>query len=198
MVGPVPMGISKFTLEARCPEPSLIPPSDALGVTVVLLQCSYKGNEFVRVGYYVNNDYHDQELSETPPQVTNFNLIVRSILSAEPRITRFSIPWDTNDDGSDIIPADDPDGECMDVSGDDEVDDGKYDQTVALDNGFVDNEISDNDDDDDDDEDDIENVEHDLEEDEEKFKQKRHQSVNTSEIPRVCIPNNANFYSNVV
>jgi hypothetical protein len=28
-----------------------------LGVTVILLTCSYDGREFVRVGYYVNNEY---------------------------------------------------------------------------------------------------------------------------------------------
>jgi histone chaperone ASF1 len=46
-----------------------IPPSDLLGVTALLLTCSYKGKEFVRVGYYVNIEYTDPELldPERPP-----------------------------------------------------------------------------------------------------------------------------------
>ena len=34
---------------------------------MVLLTCSYKDKEFVRVGYYVNNEYNDAELRENPP-----------------------------------------------------------------------------------------------------------------------------------
>lgn len=33
----------------------------------MLLTCSYKEKEFVRVGYYVNNEYSDSELRENPP-----------------------------------------------------------------------------------------------------------------------------------
>jgi hypothetical protein len=38
-------------------------------VTALLLTCSYKGKEFVRVGYYVNVEYTDAELldPERPP-----------------------------------------------------------------------------------------------------------------------------------
>ena len=41
LVGPVPVGLSKFLLEAPAPNPMLIPDSAALGVTIVLLTCSY-------------------------------------------------------------------------------------------------------------------------------------------------------------
>lgn len=37
-------------------------------MTVILLTCSYKGAEFIRVGYYVNTDYGDPEMRENPPQ----------------------------------------------------------------------------------------------------------------------------------
>jgi len=56
-VGPVSVGKNKFTFEAPAPEFSKIPRKDILGVTVILLKCSYKTNEFIRVGYYVNNEY---------------------------------------------------------------------------------------------------------------------------------------------
>ena len=54
-------------MQADAPDTSKIPAEDVVGVTVVLLTCSYKSSEFVRVGYYVNNEYTDPELAETSP-----------------------------------------------------------------------------------------------------------------------------------
>jgi len=59
-VGPVSVGRNMFTFEAPAPDPTKIPKHDLLGVTVVLLTCSYKGKEFIRVGYYVNNEYTEE------------------------------------------------------------------------------------------------------------------------------------------
>ena len=36
--------------------------TDVVGVTVILLTCSYRSQEFIRVGYYVCNEYTDPEL----------------------------------------------------------------------------------------------------------------------------------------
>ncbi|KAG5192067.1 anti-silencing function 1 [Tribonema minus] len=60
MVGPVSVGTMRFTMETDAPDPSKIPQEDLKGVTVVLLQCLYRGNEFVRVGYYVNNEMPEE------------------------------------------------------------------------------------------------------------------------------------------
>jgi len=49
-------------MQAAAPDGTKIPQSELIGVTVVLLTCSYRGEEFVRVGYYVNNDFLDLEL----------------------------------------------------------------------------------------------------------------------------------------
>jgi len=65
-----------------------------LGVTVVLLTCSYNDTEFVRVGYYVNNEYDSQEWRETPPETVQPERILRTILQDKPRVTRFPIKWD--------------------------------------------------------------------------------------------------------
>lgn len=73
---------------------SRIPEQDALGVTIVLLTCSYRGQEFVRVGYFINNDYSDQELRENPPAKPLFDKMTRNILATKPRVTRFKINWD--------------------------------------------------------------------------------------------------------
>lgn len=56
-----------FLFQAKSPDPSQIPDEDLVGVTVVLLTCSYKDREFVRVGYYVNNEYTEEEMRENPP-----------------------------------------------------------------------------------------------------------------------------------
>jgi len=66
-VGPVPVGVNKFVLQADAPDPSTIPQQDILGVTVVLVTCSYLNQEFCRVGYYVNNDYTEAYDPETGP-----------------------------------------------------------------------------------------------------------------------------------
>lgn len=58
-VGPIPEGRHKFVFQADPPDASKIPQQDVVGVTVVLLTCSYRGHEFIRVGYYVNNEYSD-------------------------------------------------------------------------------------------------------------------------------------------
>lgn len=77
LVGPVPVGVNKFVLQADAPDPSQLAQDDLLGVTVVLVTCSYREREFVRVGYYVNNEYHNPnapvvtEDTTTPSQQLN-------------------------------------------------------------------------------------------------------------------------------
>ncbi|CAL1545231.1 unnamed protein product [Lymnaea stagnalis] len=93
LVGPVPGGKHMFVFEADPPDVKKIPVDDIMGVTVVLLTCSYRGKEFIRVGYYVNNEYDDPELKENPPAEVQYNKLTRNILSSEVRVTRFTIPW---------------------------------------------------------------------------------------------------------
>ena len=62
-------------IQADPPKPEGIPPQDAVGVTVVIITCTYHGHEFVRVGYYVNNEYSDPELRETPPERPDFSKV---------------------------------------------------------------------------------------------------------------------------
>ncbi|EJK64314.1 hypothetical protein THAOC_14966, partial [Thalassiosira oceanica] len=93
-----PVGINKFVLQADAPDRSQIPEADVLGVTVVLVTCSYRNKEFVRVGYYVNNEYaepYDEE--KGPPLPLDINKVRRVVLSDKPRVTRFPIKWGHND-----------------------------------------------------------------------------------------------------
>lgn len=93
-VGPVPEGRHIFVFQADPPDVTKIPEQDAVGVTIVLLTCSYRGQEFVRVGYFVNNDYADPEMRENPPPKPLFDQLTRNILASKPRVTRFKINWD--------------------------------------------------------------------------------------------------------
>ncbi|XP_069126756.1 histone chaperone asf1b-A-like [Argopecten irradians] len=96
LVGPIPGGRHMFVFQAGPPNTEKIPVADAVGVTVVLLTCSYRNREFIRVGYYVNNEYKDQELKEEPPSVPQYDKLERSLLATNPRVTRFKIDWDDN------------------------------------------------------------------------------------------------------
>jgi histone chaperone ASF1 len=74
---------------------------DLLDVTVLLLTCSCKNQEFIRIGYYVNNDFgSNQQLVENPPEQVRPHLkdIRREIVNREnPRVTRFQINWTDRD-----------------------------------------------------------------------------------------------------
>ena len=74
---------------------SRIPRKDILEVTVILLTCSYRGNEFIRVGYYVNNDFGpNEDMNREPPQNFEISDVYRNILETSPRVTKFQIEWD--------------------------------------------------------------------------------------------------------
>ena len=93
LVGPIPVGVNKFIFEADPPSLSKIPSTEILGVTVILLSCSYDSREFVRVGYYVNNEYDSEELNAEPPAKPIMERVQRNILGEKPRVTRFAIKW---------------------------------------------------------------------------------------------------------
>jgi histone chaperone ASF1 len=93
LVGPIPVGVNKFIFEADAPDTKRIPDAEILGVTVVLLTCAYDGREFVRVGYYINNEYDTAELNADPPAKPIIERIRRNVLAERPRVTRFAIKW---------------------------------------------------------------------------------------------------------
>lgn len=101
MVGPVPIGINKFVLQAVAPNHLAIANQDLIGVTVVLVTCSFMEQEFIRIGYYVNNEYLDYD-PENPPNPIEISKLYRSIKHDEPRVTRFAIDW-TGGGGADMI-----------------------------------------------------------------------------------------------
>lgn len=110
LVGPIPTGVNKFVFTADPVDVSQIPSSDVLGVSVILLTASYDDREFVRVGFYSNNEYTNPELREKYDKLLSEGTdeeraawkfegvknveIQRNILTAKPRVTRFNIKWD--------------------------------------------------------------------------------------------------------
>ena len=96
LVGPVPVGINKFVLQADPPDATKI--EDVLGVTVVLVTCSYKEREFVRVGYYVNNELLGHDPEQPLPTPLDLTQVQRQILADKPRVTKFPIAWDGKED----------------------------------------------------------------------------------------------------
>lgn len=103
LIGPLQVGQMKFEFEADVvPDYKKIPKEDVIGVTAIILTCSYNNQEFFRVGYYVNNIYQDQELNDNPPEDIQIDKITRYILSDKPRITKFNINWE---DSSEPIPS---------------------------------------------------------------------------------------------
>jgi histone chaperone ASF1 len=93
LVGPIPVGVNKFIFEADPPDTKRIPDAEILGVTVILLTCAYDSREFVRVGYYVNNEYDSDELNADPPAKPLLDRVRRNVLAEKPRVTRFAIKW---------------------------------------------------------------------------------------------------------
>lgn len=100
LVGPVPLGKNKIMFEAPAPDPSRI--SNLLDMTLLMLSGLYKDGEFIRVGYYIRNSLRidpplDSEGNPILPPVITPDDVVRKVLIDEPRVTRFQIPWDGNE-----------------------------------------------------------------------------------------------------
>ncbi|KAI9724960.1 MAG: Histone chaperone asf1 [Candelaria pacifica] len=117
LVGPIPVGVNKFIFEADAPDLKRIPTSEILGVTVILLTCSYDGREFVRVGYYVNNEYDSEELNAEPPAKPIIERVRRNVLAEKPRVTRFAIKWDTEESAPAEYPPEQPEADVVEDDG---------------------------------------------------------------------------------
>ncbi|UPK98587.1 hypothetical protein LCI18_009522 [Fusarium solani-melongenae] len=113
LVGPIPVGVNKFIFEADAPNTSRIPETDILGVTVILLTCAYDGREFVRVGYYVNNEYDSEELNAEPPAKPIIERVKRNVLAEKPRVTRFAIKWDSEASAPAEFPPEQPEADLV-------------------------------------------------------------------------------------
>ena len=94
-VGPIEAGVLEFSLEVDAPDLSNVPADQLIGMSAILIVCEYRGQEFVRIGYYVNTRYTDPELADNPPDVPQWDSLVREVLVKDPRVTEYSIDWGT-------------------------------------------------------------------------------------------------------
>lgn len=62
------------------------------------------------MGYYVNNDYDDEQLREEPPPKVLIDRVQRNILSDKPRVTKFPINFhpENNESGDEPPPPEHP------------------------------------------------------------------------------------------
>jgi histone chaperone ASF1 len=181
LVGPVPVGINKFLFTADPPSAELIPSNELVSVTVILLSCSYNDREFVRVGYYVNNEYDSEELRESPPNKVQVEHVVRNILAEKPRVTRFNIVWD-NENAEEEFPPEQPDADLVDDE-----------ETYGKDEDVPEEEVEDARDDEEEEEEEEEEgeegEEEDVEEDidtenDDEDKEKPEESIDTADTPK--------------
>ena len=116
-VGPIPQaGLHRIVFQADAPNTELIEDTDILGSTVIFLTCSYLGQRFIKIGYYVNNEYDLPEMNEDPPEVVDIARVMRNILADSPRVTRWSINWDQDAAAAPMQPMDQPGAMHVDPS----------------------------------------------------------------------------------
>lgn len=139
---------------------------------------SYVGQEFIRIGYYVNNEYTEPYDPENPPAYVDPSLLLRNLLADQPRVTRFAINWSgttpepnavseviDNGDKEVVVDGDDNaddeleggDGEAADDEDDGDEEDDEDDEDAEIDIED-DEEMSEDDDDEGDDDDEAEEV----------------------------------------
>ncbi|VDK55161.1 unnamed protein product [Anisakis simplex] len=96
LVGPVVEGRHKFIFEADGPDPSKIPEDDIVGVTVLLLRCSYREQVFIKIGWFVTLEYTDPEMKENPPAVPILDQLQRTVCLDDIHVTTYPIKWDNS------------------------------------------------------------------------------------------------------
>ena len=75
----------------------MLPTDEILGVTVIIVSASYREKEFVRVGYYVNTYYDDEEMNaqvekdaeEKRSRPVVWEKLMRNVLIEKPKVTRW-------------------------------------------------------------------------------------------------------------
>ncbi|KAF4677617.1 hypothetical protein FOL47_000572 [Perkinsus chesapeaki] len=93
-LGPVEVATMKFTFEAPAPDLTKVPKDDVLDVTGLFISASYQSREFCRIGFYLKHEYDSEEMNNEPPEEIDFTRLLRKIDVENPRITKYVINWD--------------------------------------------------------------------------------------------------------
>lgn len=97
LLGPITVGEHQFNFSVDPPDYQEIPQEHWIANMIILLTCQYKGQEFLRVGYFVEHAYSEDINNSNNGQWNdglNPNLVQRYILTDNPSITTFEISWD--------------------------------------------------------------------------------------------------------
>ncbi|CAD2215318.1 histone chaperone ASF1 [Angomonas deanei] len=92
-IGPLTVGVTEFQLECDAPQVELVPPGDVLGVTILIISFQFRSQEFLRVGYYVQVAYFEDEKNQHPPQVPDKNALGRFLAMPQPVVTFNPLVW---------------------------------------------------------------------------------------------------------
>ncbi|KAL8275122.1 hypothetical protein Esti_001001 [Eimeria stiedai] len=76
LLGPIERGALAFEFAVNAPDFTQMDPGSVEGMQAVLVCGLYKGKEFVRIGYYLNNAYSDSTLRENPPEVPLYDRLI--------------------------------------------------------------------------------------------------------------------------
>ncbi|KAK0403159.1 hypothetical protein QR680_016753 [Steinernema hermaphroditum] len=90
-------GRHKFVFDADAPEIAKLSKDHIVGVTVLLLMCKYNNQNFLKVGYFVANEYADEELLAEPPAEPIIEKLVRSVKTDDVRVSYNMIKWTEED-----------------------------------------------------------------------------------------------------
>jgi histone chaperone ASF1 len=93
VVGPIAKGRHKFEFEAAAPDPSKIPPENIQDITILLLKCFYDGKMFSKIGWFVTNEYEEEELQLNKPAQPILEKLKRQIKIDDVRVTNYTCCW---------------------------------------------------------------------------------------------------------
>jgi histone chaperone ASF1 len=93
VVGPIAKGRHKFEFEAGAPDPSKIPPENIQDITILLLKCFYDGKMFSKIGWFVTNEYEEEELQLNKPAQPILEKLKRQIKIDDVRVTNYTCCW---------------------------------------------------------------------------------------------------------
>lgn len=89
----LPKGFSKFALDTDPPSRFLLEKGEGpLEVAGLYISGTYRGEEFIRIGYYLRHQYTDEALQQNPPDTIEWSKLQRVL--SEPVITNFMVQWD--------------------------------------------------------------------------------------------------------
>eukprot|EP01062_Namystynia_karyoxenos_P078269 TRINITY_DN8036_c1_g1_i1.p1 TRINITY_DN8036_c1_g1~~TRINITY_DN8036_c1_g1_i1.p1 ORF type:complete len:234 (+),score=75.03 TRINITY_DN8036_c1_g1_i1:176-877(+) len=91
-VGPLIVGANEFDVEHSAPDWRRLPPADLVQAAVILFTWQYEGQEFLRVGHYVNTSY---QAPPGAPPAFHIGFLLRNVLVERPDIVTKCIDWDT-------------------------------------------------------------------------------------------------------